>query len=565
MTGVAAASPPPVRAPALYWRLLLALAALKLSVHLALAGRYGYFRDELYFLDCGRHLDWGYVDHAPLIGLLARLALTLGGSLPVLRAFAALAGAGLVVLTGALAWRFGGGRFAQGLAALCVIAAPIYLGTDSLFTMNAFEPLFWMGAVYVLIDTLQTAPSINARSPFDGPRVSGRTTTESDRDPLVLSPSKHERGEVRHSASGDARRWVLFGLLVGLGLMNKHSTVFFGVAVVAGLLLTRDRRQFTGPGPWVATCVALLVFAPNLVWQVRHGFPTIELLRNVADSGKNVVLGPLAFVGEQILILHPVLLPLWGAGLVYLFGAAGGRWRALGWTFVVCALLMFALRAKSYYLAPMYPMLFAAGAVAMEIALAQWALTRQRRWPQAVVAGGVVVAAVPMAFVALPILAPERFVAYQSTLGIGPPQTEVSHTAALPQIFADQFGWEEFVAEMARVYHALPADERRRAVLFAGNYGEAGAINLFGPALGLPRAISGHQSYFLWGYGATGDDAVIITRGRRENLQAQCQSVEQVGMHFHPWGLPGQNGLIFVCRGLKTPLAELWPRMKVWR
>ena len=520
MTGVAAASPPPVRAPALYWRLLLALAALKLSVHLALAGRYGYFRDELYFLDCGRHLDWGYVDHAPLIGLLARLALTLGGSLPVLRAFAALAGAGLVVLTGALAWRFGGGRFAQGLAALCVIAAPIYLGTDSLFTMNAFEPLFWMGAVYVLVRILQT---------------------------------------------GAARRWVLFGLLVGLGLMNKHSTVFFGVAVVAGLLLTRDRRQFAGPWPWVAACVALLVFAPNLVWQVRHGFPTIELLRNVADSGKNVVLGPLAFVGEQILILHPVLFPLWGAGLVYLFVAQGGRWRALGWTFVVCALLMLALRAKSYYLAPMYPMLFAAGAVAMEIALAQWALTRQRRWPQAVVAGGVVVAAVPMAFVALPILAPERFVAYQSTLGIGPPQTEVSHTAALPQIFADQFGWEEFVAEMARVYRALPSDERRRAVLFAGNYGEAGAINLFGPALGLPRAISGHQNYFLWGYGAAGDDAVIITRGRRENLEAQCQSVEQAGTHVHPWGLPGQNGPIFVCRGLKTPLAELWPRLKVWR
>jgi len=227
--------------------------------------------------------------------------------------------------------------------------------------------------------------------------------------------------------------------------------------------------------------------------------------------------------------------------------------------------MMFASKAKSYYLAPMYPMLFAAGAVAVEVALAAWVPTRQRRWAQAGVAGVVAVAAVPTAFVALPILSPERFIAYQAVLGFGPPQTEVSHTAALPQIFADQFGWPEFVAEMARVYHALPADERRRAVLFAGNYGEAGAINLFGPALGLPRAVSGHQNYFLWGYGKAGDDAVIITRGRRENLEAQCQSVEQAGTHFHPWGLPGQNGPIFVCRGLKTPLAELWPRMKVWR
>ena len=499
--------------------LLGALGGAIFALHMALARGYGYFRDELYFLDCGRHLDWGYVDHAPLIGLVARAALALGGSVYALRVFPAVAAGVLVVLAGLLAHRMGGGRFAQGLAALAVLVAPIYLGTDSILSMNAFEPLFWMGCVLVLL--------------------------------LILE-------------GGSRRLWLVFGALMGLGLKNKHSTVFFGIAVVCGLLLTRERRQLLTAWPWLGAAVALLVFAPNLVWQVRHDFATLEDLRNVSRMGKNVVLGPVPFLAQQILLLHPALFPLWLAGLVFLFRAREGRLRPLGWTYVVFFAVLLALKAKNYYLAPIYPMLFAAGAVALETGLARWRFTTGRLWPRVAVVAYVLLTGAVIAPLALPLLAPERYVAYENAIGITPPKTEVAHRGPLPQLFGDQFGWPELTAEVARIYHALPPDEQRQAAIFANNYGEAGAINLFGPALGLPPAISGHQTHFLWGPRGYRGEVVIVLQDDRESLERVCTSVEEAGTHFHPWGMAEENNPIFVCRGLHPPFPELWPRLKKW-
>ena len=500
-------------------RLLLLVSGAKLLLHLALANRYGYFRDELYFLDCGRHLDWGYVDHAPMIGLVARLALLLGGSLPVLRGIAALAGAGLVALTMLITWRLGGGRFAQGLAGLALIVSPIFLGTDSLLTMNAFEPLFWMGCVYAIVRIL------------DG---------------------------------GDSRFWLAFGTLLGLGLMNKHSTVFFGVAVAAAVLLTPARRELTKPWPWLGALLALALFLPNVVWQIRHDFPTLEDLRNVSRIGKSVVLGPVDFVAQQVLVLHPVLLPVWVAGLAWLFRARAGCFRCLGWTWVVFFVLLFVLKGKNYYLAPIYPMLFAAGAVAIAEGFERWPITAGRSWPQATSLGVILLAGGITAPLALPLLSPERYIAYEKALGFAPPKTEVAHRGPLPQIFGDQFGWPELVAEVARIYQALPAEERSRAAIFANNYGEAGAINLFGPRYALPPAVSGHQTYFFWGpQGASGDVSIVL-QDSRESLEAQCASVEEAGVHHHPWGMEEENNPIYICRGLKTSLAEAWPRLKHW-
>jgi hypothetical protein len=500
------------------WALLLALAGVKLVLHLLLSNRYGYFRDELYFLDCGRHLDWGYVDHAPLIGLYARLALLLGGSLPVLRAIAGLAGSALVVLTGLLAWRLGGGRFAQGLAGLAAIVAPIYLAFSSLFTMNVFEPLFWMGGVYVLVRLLQT---------------------------------------------GDSRLWLLFGLVAGLGLQNKHSTLLFGFAVAFALLLTPSRRELRRRWIWLGLAVALLMFLPNLLWQWAHGFPTVEDLQNVARTGKNVVLGPVSFVAEQALLMHPVLAPLWLGGLAWLLFARGGRYRLLGWTFVVFFAASFLLKAKSYYLAPIYPMLLAAGAVGLESSLRRWSPARERAARAAVVAL-VVGAGALTAPLFTPLLDPERYVAYERWLGMERSKTEVAHVGPLPQMIGDQFGWPELVAEVARVYHALPEEERAQAAIFASNYGEAGAINLFGPRHGLPAAISGHQTHFFWGHrGYTGEVAIVLQRSR-EDLEGSCASVEEAGRHFHAWGMAEENRPIHVCRGLAPPLPELWPRLKHW-
>ncbi len=499
--------------------LLAGLGAAKLLIHLLLAGRYGYFRDELYFLDCGRHLDWGYVDHAPLIGLVARFALFLGGSLPALRVFPAAAGAALVALTGLIAWRLGGGRFAQGLAGLAVIVMPIYLGIDSILTMNAFEPLFWMGCVYLLIRIIET---------------------------------------------GQSRLWIPFGILAGFGLMNKHSTAFFLLAVGVGLLLSPERRELRKAWPWLALGLALLIFLPNLWWQVQHDFPTLEDLRNVARIGKNVVLGPAAFLGQQILIIHPVLFPVWLAGLAYLAIGHRGRFRALGLAFAAFFLMLLALKGKNYYLAPIYPMLLAAGAVAIEARLARGPARGSGLWPKVGIVTLILAAGVVVAPLVLPLLPPEQYMAYQARLGIGPPPTEVHHRGRLPQLFGDQFGWEELTVEVARIYAALSAEERARTAVFANNYGEAGAIDLFGPRYGLPAALSAHQTYFFWGPRGFRGDVLIVLQGHRQSLEGLCASVEQAAEHYHPWGMEEENGPIFVCRGLGTPLPELWPRLKNW-
>jgi 4-amino-4-deoxy-L-arabinose transferase-like glycosyltransferase len=501
--------------------ILLGLLVLgKLAVHLVCANRYGYFRDELYFLDLGRHLDWGYVDTAPLIGVYARLALLLGGSLPVLRTIAAAAGAARVALTMFLAREMGGRRFGQALAGLLVLAAPIYLGEDSILTMNGFESLFWMGCVLCFIRIVRT---------------------------------------------GDSRIWIWFGVLAGLGIENKHSTLFFGGAMLAGLLLTPSRRDLAKPWIWIGAMLTLLLFLPNVLWQIGHHFPTIEDLRNVQRSGKNVVLSPAAFLAQQVLLLHPLLLPFWVVGLWSLLAGRLSRLRPLGIAYLALLSIMIALKAKNYYLASIYPMLFAAGAVTVEGWLDRRQQSRGRVWPKPALAASVAAAGALLVPAILPILPPARLLAYERSLGLVPPKTEVRHEGPLEQRLGDQFGWPELVAQVAEIYRSLPPGERARTGIFASNYGEAGALNLFGPAYGLPPPICAHQNHYFWGPPAREPENLIWLQWRRQGVEDHCRSVEKVGDHFHPWGMAEENRPIYLCRGLKRPLADYWePDFKHW-
>jgi hypothetical protein len=506
--------------PPLSFGLLTLLVAAKLAVHLATANRYGYFRDELYFLDLGRHLDWGYVDCAPLIGLYAKVALLLGGSLFVLRAIAAVAGAATVALTMVLARELGGKRFAQGLAGLCVLAAPIFLAEASLMTMNVFEIIFWTGCVWALTRILRT---------------------------------------------GDSRYWIVFGALAGLGLENKHSMLLFGGAVAVALILSPERRELAKPWIWIGGAIAVLFFLPNLLWQVHRHFPTLEDLENVKRSGKNVVLSPVEFVRQQVLFLHPVLLPVWLAGLVSLFAGRRSRARILGWTYVVLLAVMIVEKAKSYYLAPIYPMLFAAGGVSIEDWLAHSMRTRGRLWPKAVIAAVILVAGIGVVPAVLPFLPPDKLLEYQRKLGAAPQKTEVRHDGPLEQRLGDQFGWPELVDDVARIYRSLPPEERARTGIFASNYGEAGALNLFGPSLGLPAPICAHQNHYFWGFPKVQPENLIWLQWDRQGVEDHCRSVEKVGEHFHPWGMSEENRPIYLCRGLKRPLADYWtPDFKHW-
>ncbi len=500
-------------------KVLALLSAAKFLIHMLASGRYGYFRDELYFLDCARHLDWGYVDHAPLIALYAKIGLLLGGSLPALRLLPALAGAATVALTIIITRQLGGNRLAQGLAGICLMGAPIYLALDGVLSMNAFEPLFWMGCVSVLIHIVRT---------------------------------------------GDSRFWILFGILAGFGIENKHSTLLFGFSVALALLISPQRRELLRQWIWIGLGIAFLIFLPNLLWQVQHGFATLEDLENVRRTGKNIVLNPLEFIGQQILLLNPLFSPVWLGGLIALLAGKGKRMRLLGWTYIALLLIMILLKAKNYYLAPIYPMLFAAGAVAIENWLASRAFSRNRLWPKTVIVTSAAVFAAAVVPAMVPLLPPEKLVAYQRFFGMAATRTEVHHAGPLPQIFGDQFGWPELVKEVADIYWTLSPEERARTGIFASNYGEAGAMNHFGPAYGLPQALCAHQTHYFWGPRDFSGDTLIWLQWDREDIEQVCRSVERAGEHFHPWGMAEENRPIYLCRELRVPLQQMWPRLKHW-
>src|ERR1035441_2889167 len=486
-----------------------AIAVAKLLLHLYAGRHYGYFVDELYYIACSHHLDWGYVDQAPLIALITRISGALfGESLPAIRLFPALAGAALVFLTGLVARELGAQLFGQALAALAVLLAPGFLATDNFLSMNAFEPLFWTGCAYVLIRIIKT---------------------------------------------GKPKLWLWFGLLAGLGLANKKSIVIFGAGLVLGLMLTPERCVLRSPWFWIAGLLAFLLFLPNLLWNIQHHFPFLELQENIRRDGRNVSLSLASFFGEETLAMLPLSAPIWIAGL---WGLLRGRYRALAFAWAVATAIILAMNPRVYYLFPAFPMLFAAGAVQFEA----WLERPRLAWIKPVWCALMVLMGAPLAPTLLPILPPETYIRYVKATHLQPPPIENARLGPLPQLFADQFGWEDMAAAVARVYYSLPADIRPRTAIFGQNYGQAGAIDLFGPKYGLPPAISGHQNYFLWGpRGATGE-SMIVMAGSREDLERKFNVVRVVAHVEHPYAMPYEHIYIFYCQGLKGPLAEAWPK-----
>ncbi|HEY7001466.1 MAG TPA: glycosyltransferase family 39 protein [Candidatus Udaeobacter sp.] len=499
-------------------RVIVAFGAVALLVHLLTNGRYGYFRDELYYIACGRHLAFGYVDQPPLSILLLRLSeILLGNSLFAIRLLPALAGAATVALTGLIARDLGGRAWAIALACAGSLCALFNLAVGNFFSMNAFEPLFWMGCIYLLI--------------------------------VIIN-------------GGSPSLWLWFGALIGLGLENKHSTTFFAVGVFVALLLTPERHHFTGKWIWFGGLVAFAIALPNVLWQAQHHWPTYELLSNIARSDKNVALSPVQFIAQQIVFMNPGTLPLWLAGLIWLFGSRDGRrYMALGIIYLVLLAEFIILHGKSYYLAPAYPMLFAAGGVAIERVFAN-----RFRWFKPALLVAIIATGVLLAPLVMPILPPGKLVAYMRAIGLELPRTETSHTAPLPQLFADQFGWPEMVGSVGHVYNHLPPEDRKRAGIFCQNYGEAGAIDFFGAKFGLPPAISGHQNYFLWGPRDWTGDVVLVLDTDDQHEREQFASVEDLGQIVSsPWAMPFERQThVYLCRDLKSGVQDLWLRVKKW-
>jgi hypothetical protein len=502
--------------------LLASIALAKVFVQFLGVRRYGFFRDELYYIACGQHLAWGYIDQPPLIAFLAWMSRHLfGDSLVGYRVLPILAGGATVFVTGLLARELGGGRLGQCVAALAILISPLFLAFNSFLSMNAFEPLFWLLGAWLAVRIVKGA-----------------------------SP----------------KLWLWFGALAGIGLENKHTMLVFGFALVSGLLLTGEYRSgeanlFRSKWIWLGAFTALAIFLPNLIWEALHGWPQIEVVRN-AQLFKNVHVSPPRFIAEQILFMQPFGLPVWLTGLYwFLFAKEGGRFRFLGWTYLIAIGIFMALGGKTYYALPVYPILAAGGGVAIERFTTASNLSWLRHaYPVVLVLGGL--ATLPFG---VPVLSVDTFIKYESAIPYARwVKTERDATAVLPQIYADMFGWESMAGTIARVYHGLPKAEQADCAILGGNYGEAGAIDFYGPKLGLPAVISGHNNYFLWGPRGYSGACVILFGERAEVYKTYFGEVTRAATISNPHGMPSEQDVpVYVCREPLVPLSVLWPRFRM--
>jgi len=512
-----------------------AIALATLVFHIFYNNRYGYFRDEFDYMSCGDHLAWGYVDQPPIIPFLIHICRSLlGDSLRSIRFIPALASSLLIVQTAAITRELGGRRYAILVSAICVLIAPQYLSNGSLLVTNCLEPNLWMGCAYFAILAIKR------------------------RDP---------------------RYWLWFGLFAGLGLEEKYSIAVFCLGIVVGLLLTEQRRTFLNKWIWLGGLVALVIFLPNVLWNIKYDWPFVQLMRGIRAEGRDVVSGPFAYFFQQTFLVNPLTAPIWLGGLFALLLSRRFRpYRALGWCYLVCYSVFFLLHGKSYYLAPVYPMLLAAGAIVIESTIhasadagrdldaAENACPR-RQWLKPAIVVLLLASGAYLVPVVVPVLSPKHFLTYTQYLPFKLPVMEHSHArAALPQWYSDQFGWKEIVDETTLAWNRIPVEERHDCGIFAQDYGQAGAIDFYGRRAGLPPALSGHQSWFLWGPRGYSGNCMIVLDDRKAVLEHLWEHVEYVGTSAdNPWAL--ERGIdVFLCKGKKfDTLAQLWPMVKRWR
>ena len=475
-------------------------------VHLLTGGRYGFQRDELATLEDARHLAWGYVAYPPVTPFFGRLSLELfGTSLRGFRFFAAVAEAGAVVLTGAMARRLGGGRWAQLVAALA--AVPFCLGGGALMQYVSFDYLCWVLTAYFVLRLLK---------------------------------------------SEDPRWWIAIGCGIGLGMLSKYSMPFLVAGLTVGLLFTDARHYLKSKWLWYGVGVSVLIFLPNLIWQAQHNFVSLDFLRHIhtRDVGEGRARGFLPQQLELTLLAFPIAI----AGLrFYLFSPAGKRYRTLGWMYVVPLLLFVVGRGRFYYLAPAYPMLYAAGAACAQ----RWVVSLRRPWVR------ITQVSIWTALVADALIAAAFFLPLAPINSVG---FKVANK--INGDLREEIGWPELVETVARIRDSLPPEDRAHLGILGANYGEAGAVNLYGPQYGLPRAISGVNSFWQRGYGDPPPQVVIVLGLPRSYVQRKFTSCELAAHTWNRFGVGNEETIdhpdIFVCRGLRQSWPEFWEHFRYY-
>ena len=499
-----------------------ALALTALLAHVLTSVRYGYFRDELYFIACSRHLAWGYVDQPPLVAVAAWLCSPFAYTLPALRLLPAIAAALTVWLAARMAREFGGGTFAQAFAALAALLLPAYLLLGNTLTTTSFEPLSWALFIYATVRLVRT---------------------------------------------GEQRYWLAAGAAFSFGMYGKYSMLLLGASVLIGLLVTKERKFVATPWFLAGLGLAAGTLAPNIAWQWTHGWPFVHVVqgdfahRHPFQTGLTLEYTSLtqnarAFVLEQLLYTNPIAVPLWLAGSAALACSPRLRsYRFLAVAFFVLLVLAIWLEAKGYYIIGMYTVLLAAGSAALESALSG----ARRRAAVTAVFVVLTLAFVPLS---LPVLPVDTFIRYTAMLGLTgqngtPPRL-------IQPMFAEEFGWDELARHVANVYNALPSSVRARTAVFADTYGDAGALDFYGPRYGLPAAISTQNTYYLWGTRGYDGTTLILVGATRANLFRKLyRSMRLVATYGNPykWVVEGPTP-IYLCTDPIAPLGKLWPRLK---
>ena len=489
---------------------LILVALLSMATLVIRNGQTGWHRDELDILDNARYLAWGYVSYPPVSPLLARAALTLfGPSLIGVRLFPGLARAVAIILTGLMARELGGKRWAEALAAVAALVAPVGLLGGVLFSYSAFDFMWWVTVAYFMIRLLK---------------------------------------------SENPRWWLALGVVLGVGMMTKYTIAYLVLGLVAGVLLTPARRWLRSRWLWAGAGLSLLIVLPNVIWQVRNDFITLDFLTSI--HARDIRIGRTeGYLVEQLVFSsHPFTIPIWMSGLYfYFFAAPGRRYRALGWMYLVPFLLLYFTQGRSYYLAAAYPMLFAGGAVAIEGWLARLSATAGR-WVKGCIWVALAIGAVPGAALALPI---------------APVNSSVWNVASdINGELNEQIGWPELVETVAGIFAALPDAQRAQTGILTGNYGEAGAINLYGPAYGLPTAISGVNSYWQRGYGDPPPTRLIILGMNLEEASRYFRACEIVGRATNTLGVLNEESedhpSILMCGEARRSWPETWERIRTY-
>jgi hypothetical protein len=378
-------------------------------------------------------------------------------------------------------------------------------------------------------------------------------------DPLLWTAIAY--CEARIVNTGNQRLWLAIGVLTGITILNKYAIVFWAVGLIAGVLFTPLRASLRERWFWLACVLATLISLPNFLWQWRHHFPFLELMHNVRESGRDVSLSPLQYMKAQAEMIGYASEILVIAAICFFFMRSGRKYAALGWAFVLFLGEMIVLKGKGYYVAPAYPIVFAAGAVGLALGTEKRAFV----WVKPVVALVITAISVLYAPTLIPILPVDTFIAYEHKMGIHQQKFENQPEGKLPQLYADMFGWDQIAQKVAAYYNTLSPEEKATTAIFANNYGDGGAIDFFGPKYGLPKAIGGHQSYWIWGPRQyTGENMIILGEGNPHRMEELCTSFSVIGNTEYPLSRPDEWNPIYSCKGFKYNLKDVWPHLKHW-